>query len=329
MGQFSSLRNLVDLHLHLGSASTPHTLWELAHEQGIRLPHKDYFRFIDSVTLKKNTSYDHYLSFFNLTELIQSSTDAIRRATHDAISRAYRKADVRTIEIRFNPMLRNRGGERDLDKIIFSAIVGMKQACLEYPVRAGLILMMDRRFGPEQNAIIIEKAIRFFGEGVVGVDLAGPVEKKFNIDDIVSPVKKAKHAGLGITIHSGEATGVPEMWEVVKKLEPDRIGHGIRAVNDQKLLTELAKRNITLEVCPSSNLRTRVVKDWDEMGHILKKLFAAGVPFCINSDGPELVGTNVREEYERLLTRKLLNTDQMLHCLDVGRKATFVGRRKS
>lgn len=324
MGQFDFLTNLVDLHLHLGSSSTPHLLWELAHAQGIRLPHKDYFKFIDSVTIKENTTYDKYLSFFHLTELIQSSTEAISRAMHDAISRAYRKAGVTTMEIRFNPMLRNRSGERDLDKIIFSALVGMKQACLEYPVRAGLLLMMDRRFTQKQNEIIVHKAIRFRSEGVVGIDLAGPIDKKFSLETISKPVRIAKKAGLGVTIHTGEATGASEMWEVVKKLSPDRIGHGIRAVEDPKLLKELAKRRIVLEVCPSSNMRTQVVADWQKMGKILNTLIDAHVLFCINSDGPEFVGTNVREEYERLLTRKLITEREAKQCVATARKATFV-----
>ncbi len=324
MGRYDFLTNIPDLHLHLGSSSTPHALWELAHEQGITLPHKDYWKFIDSVTLKENTTYDRYLSFFHLTELIQSSTDAIRRAVHDAISRAYRKANATTLEIRFNPMLRNRGGERDLDKIIFSAITGMKQASLVYPVRAGILLMMDRRFDAARNAIIVDKAIRFQSEGIVGIDLAGPIDRGFRIDSIAVPVAKAKAAGLGVTIHTGEATDAAEMREVVAKLSPDRIGHGIGAASDPRLLTDLAKRNIVLEVCPSSNLRTGVVADWNEMRTIIQTLRSAGVSMCINSDGPELVGTNVREEYERLLAHRILTKETALLCMETGRRATFV-----
>ena len=94
----SYLTDLVDLHLHLGSSSTPHFLWELAHEQGIRLAEKDYFTFIDSITIKEQTTYDKYLKFFDLTELIQSSTYAIEKAAHQAVSRAYRKGNVQTLE---------------------------------------------------------------------------------------------------------------------------------------------------------------------------------------------------------------------------------------
>ena len=255
------LTNLVDLHLHLGASSTPHFLWELAHDQGIRLAEKDYFSFITSITIREKTTYDKYLKFFDLTELIQSSTYAIEKAAHEAVSRAYRKGGVTTMEIRFNPMLRNRGGEQDLDKIIFGAIVGMKKACLEYPVRAGILLMMDRRFPKEKNVIIAKKAARFSGEGVVGLDIAGPLTKTFRVEDLIDPVAIARSAGLGITIHTGEVTGADEVWKVVNLLKPDRIGHGIRSVEDPKLLVHLAKQYIALDVCPISNIQTSGMKD--------------------------------------------------------------------
>lgn len=318
------LTNLVDLHLHLGSASTPHFLWELAHEQGIKLPHKDYFAFINSITIKEQTTYDKYLAFFDLTELIQSSTYAIEKAAYNAVSRAYRKANIQTIEIRFNPMLRNRSGEQDLDKIIFGAIVGMKRACMEYPVRSGLILMMDRRFTPEQNAIIAEKAAKFASEGVVGLDIAGPLTKTFAVTDLDKPITVARNAGVKITIHTGEVTPASEMWEVVKLLQPDRIGHGIRCVDDVKLMAYLKDHHIVLEVCPTSNIQTSAVKDWEEMGTVLKTLKANGVPFTINSDGPELLGTNVKEEFEKLIDKGIFSVDDVVACTKTARDASFV-----
>jgi len=320
----SYLIDLVDLHLHLGSASTPHFLWELAHEQGIRLQQKDYWTFINSITVKEKTTYDHYLHLFDLTELIQSSTYAIERAMHKAVSRAYRKGNVQTLEVRFNPMLRNKGGEQDLDKIIFGAAVGMKHACMEYPVRAGMILMMDRRFPKEQNDIIAAKAARFASEGVVGLDIAGPLSPSFHVQDLVSAVETARKAGLKITIHTGEVTSAEEMWEVVKKLKPDRIGHGIRAVDDATLMSYLSRHNIVLEVCPTSNLQTNAVSSWDQMGEILAKFKHHKVPFTINSDGPELLGTNVKEEFERLVVRKILTEEDVVSCTQTAKEATFI-----
>jgi adenosine deaminase len=318
------LTDLTDLHLHLGSSSTPHFLWELAHEQGIRLPQKDYWSFIHSITVKEKTTYDNYLHLFDLTELIQSSTYAIERAMHKAVSRAYRKGNIQTLEVRFNPMLRNKGGEQDLDKIIFGAIVGMKHACLEYPVRAGIILMMDRRFPKEQNEIIAAKAARFAHEGIVGLDIAGPLNPSFRVSDLVNAVRTAREAGLGITIHTGEVTPAAEMWDVVRELAPDRIGHGIRAVDDPSLMDYLHEKNITLEVCPTSNLQTSAVSSWDEMGKILAAFKDHHVPFTINSDGPELLGTNVKEEFERLLSKGILTEEDVTVCTNVAGKATFL-----
>jgi len=320
----SFLFDLVDLHLHLGSASTPHFLWELAHEQGIRLQQKDYWTFISSITMTEKTTYDHYLHLFDLTELIQSSTYAIEKSMHKGVSRAYRKGNVQTLEVRFNPMLRNKGGEQDLDKIIFGAIVGMKHACLEYPVRAGIILMMDRRFPKEQNEIIAKKAARFASEGVVGLDIAGPLTPSFHVKDLVVAVETAKSAGLKITIHTGEVTSAEEVWEVVRELKPDRIGHGIRSVDDVSLMTYLAEHNIVLEVCPTSNLQTSAVSSWEEMGKIISSLKQYKVPFTINSDGPELLGTNIKEEFERLMLRKILTEEDVIHCTETAKKATFI-----
>jgi hypothetical protein len=110
-----------------------------------------------------------------LTELIQSSPLAVERSVHAAIGGAYRSQGITTLELRFNPMKRNRGGERDLDHIILAAIRGLDHASLEYPqVRAGLILMMDRTFTSRQNMVIVEKAVRYAARGIVGIDIAGP-----------------------------------------------------------------------------------------------------------------------------------------------------------
>jgi len=314
----------VDLHLHLGSSSTPHFLWELAHEQGIKLPKKDYFSFIESITIKEKTTYDKYLSFFDITELVQSSTYAVEKATHEAISRAYRKGNVRTIEVRFNPMLRNKGGQQDLDKIIFAATVGMKKACLEYPVKAGIILMMDRRFPKEKNLVVAEKAVKFAQEGVVGLDVAGPLHTGFRVTDLVEPVRIAREAGLGITIHTGEVTPAEEVWNVVNVLSPNRIGHGIRSTEDPALLDQLANRGIVLEVCPTSNIQTQAASDWEDIHRIITAFKSAGVSFTINSDGPELLATSVKEEFEKLVEKQILTTDDVISCTKTAEKATFI-----
>src|SRR3712207_5200597 len=157
-------------------------MWGIAHSQGIRLPTKDYWEVRDMITVspRRGRSFDGYLQLFHWTELIQSSPIAVERSVYEVIGGAYRKNNVTRIELRFNPMKRNRGGEQDLDHIIAAAVRGMDRAVLEYPtVRAGLILCLDRAFSRELNEIIATKAIGWRTRGVVAVDIAGPVVESF------------------------------------------------------------------------------------------------------------------------------------------------------
>src|SRR5881628_517812 len=251
---------LAELHTHLGASVASDILWSLAHEQGIALPVKDYWEFDRLVTIadpRRVDSLDALDEIYHWTELIQSSPVAVERSVHGAIGGAYRSQGITTLELRFNPMKRNRGGERDLDHIIMAASRGLDRASLEYPqVRAGLILMMDRTFDERQNEVIVEKAIRWASRGIVGVDIAGPRPngERYDYRRVQPMVEEARAAGLGVTIHVGEEGGEmgrEEIGEVLEVLRPDRIGHGILAASDQELMRELREAEVVLEVCPT------------------------------------------------------------------------------
>src|SRR6201993_3840784 len=242
------MEGLAELHTHLGGSVSSDILWSLAHRQGIALPVKDFWDFDRLVTVSDPRGVpdlDALDAIYHWTELIQSSPAAVEVSVHGAIGGAYRSQGITTLELRFNPMKRNRGGERDLDHIILAAIRGLDRAELEYPqVRAGLILMMDRTFTEAQNAIVVEKAIRWAARGIVGVDIAGPRPRgeRYPYRDLAPLVEEARAAGLGVTIHVGEEggeQGIAEIAEVVETLAPDRIGHGILAARDPGLMREL------------------------------------------------------------------------------------------
>src|SRR5690242_20957762 len=262
---------LAELHTHLGASVASDILWSLAHEQGIALPVKDYWEFDRLVTIadpRRVDSLDALDQIYHWTELIQSSPVAVERSVHGAIGGAYRSQGITTLELRFNPMKRNRGGERDLDHIIMAASRGLDRASLEYPqVRAGLILMMDRTFDERQNSIIVEKAIRYASRGIVGIDIAGPrpAPGPFPYRDLAPLVQAARDAGLGVTVHVGEEGYIDEIGEVVETLAPDRIGHGILAARDAELMRLLAERGTVLEICPTSNLLTKALRDPEDV----------------------------------------------------------------
>jgi adenosine deaminase len=324
---------LAELHTHLGGSVSSDIMWTLAHEQGIALPVKDYWEFDRLVTVSDPRgvpNLDALDAIYHWTELIQSSPLAVERSVHAAIGGAYRSQRITTLELRFNPMKRNRGGERDLDHIILAAIRGLDRAGLEYPqVRAGLILMMDRTFTAEQNAIVVEKAIDWAPRGVVGVDIAGPRPggARYDYRQILPMVEEARAAGLGVTIHVGEEggdVGREELGEVVEVLRPDRIGHGILAAGDPELMGVLRDLGIVLEICPTSNLLTRALPDEDAVRETFRAFAEHGVPFTIATDGPEMMRTHLRDEFELLLRIGALDDAELADANRRGHEASFL-----
>ncbi|MBI5530551.1 MAG: amidohydrolase family protein [Candidatus Doudnabacteria bacterium] len=319
----------VDLHAHLGSSVAPSILWSIAHRQGIKLPVKDYWDFQEMITMdrnrKNNDLDDMHNNFFHWTELIQSSPEAIQESVKSVIGGGYRACNITVQELRFNPMFRNRGGERDLDHIITSAIWGMEQAILEYPqVKAGLILMVERLQSMDLGEIIFNKAIKYSKRGVIGVDIAGAEKKTFSMRAYKPIFNRVRKAGLGITIHTGEAGSLEELAYVVREIKPDRIGHGILCVKDKSIMKDIIKQGIILETCPTSNLKNNVVKDLKELKNIYRTLLKNKVKFTINTDGAEMYRTNILKEHELLLTNKILTQKEIDNCTKIALESTFI-----
>jgi adenosine deaminase len=327
---------LAELHTHLGGSVASDIMWSLAHEQGIALPVRDFWEFDRLVTVSDPRgvpNLDALDQIYHLSELIQSSPLAVERSVHAAIGGAYRSQRITTLELRFNPMKRNRGGERDLDHIILAAIRGLDRASLEYPqVRAGLILMMDRTFTAEQNMVVVEKAIRYKPRGIVGIDIAGPRPDgaRYDYTQIREHVELAREAGLGVTIHCGEEGaqyGVDELGEVLESLRPDRIGHGILAAREPALMDAIREADITLEICPTSNLLTKALASEDEVRETFRTFVEHGVPFTIATDGPEMMRTHLRDEFELLARIGALSDEELRGANERGHDASFVGGR--
>ena len=316
---------LAELHCHLGGAVAPAIMWGIAHSQGIKLPTKDYWAFREMITVsRRSQSFDGYLQLFHWTELIQSSPLAVERSVYEVVGGAYRKNNVTTIELRFNPMKRNRNGEQDLDHIIAAAVRGMDRAMLEYPVKPGLLFCLDRAFPFQLNEIIVEKAIAWRDRGVVGVDIAGPESAMFRVADYKRLLQRARQHGLGITIHTGESGPIDEVARVVELLEPDRIGHGVKAAYDPRAMAMIRDRGIVLEICPSSNLHTGVVSGWEEFRWILDTFRRNEVRFTINTDGPEMLRTYIRDEMAQLGRLGILSVAEQQQAAATAMAASFV-----
>ncbi|TAK34563.1 MAG: adenosine deaminase [Chloroflexota bacterium] len=320
---------LAELHAHLGGSVAPPTMWTLLHRQGLANLPKDYWSFEKAITVSPEEGVADLAAYdriFHLTERIQSSPMAMELSVHDTIGGAYRHG-VECLELRYNPMKRNLHGTHplDLDHIIMASSRGLDTALLEYPqMRAGLILMMDRTFDYELNAIIVQKALRYRDRGIVGIDVAGPPQAGFSYRTLAPLIEEARQVGLGITIHTGEEGSIDDVWEVVEYLHPQRIGHGILSAHDQQLMDRLVRDDIVLEICPTSNLLTHAVRDLSELRWILHRLRAHGVRFTINTDGPEMLCTSLRREYDLLLSEGMLDDDSVRTCNTLAHEVSFV-----
>jgi adenosine deaminase len=159
---------------------------------------------------------------------------------------------------------------------------------------------------------------------VVGVDIAGPESSTFRVADYRRLFRRARQYGLGITVHTGEAGPVDEIARVVELLEPDRIGHGVKAAYDPRAMEMIRERGIVLELCPTSNLNTRVVSGWDEFRWIFDTFRRNGVRFTINTDGPEMLKTYIRDEMSTLGRLGILSVEDQEAAAATSLAASFV-----
>ena len=263
-------------------------------------------------------SLDDFLGrYFQLTEEIQSSPSAATVSAYQVVAKAYRRAQVDSLELRFNPQKRMRHDLHTMDAIILAVIQGLERATLHYGVATGIIFSLGRDLSLEANWQIVEAAIRWRSRGsrngangVVGIDMAGPESRSLELSkpwlsEVTAMMEKARDAGLKITYHVGESsgTGPAGMLRVIEAIRPDRIGHGIELRNAEgkqrdALVTLLRKNAICLELCPTVNLVTQVVPDIACVAAFVRTLAAEDIPYCINTDNPYLVHTNLKREHE-------------------------------
>lgn len=205
------------------------------------------------------------------------------------------------------------GGRRGFDLL---GIRGMLEAMAEgaasvrhLGVGYGAIITLVRERGPEEAQRIVAEAITCRDCGVVGIDLAGD-EQNYPPTLFASAVALAREAGLGVTVHAGEFTGPAGIWTSVYQLGASRIGHGISAIHDRRLLDRLRERRVTLELCPTSNVRLGLTPSLAK--HPVGILLRSGIPVTINSDDPILLGTTLSRELEAVARAHGLSGDDLI-----------------
>ncbi len=284
----------VDLHRHLEGSLRLETLAEIAQEHGIDLPSynieqlRPYVQFTD-----EQPGFHRFLEKFKLLRRFYTTREAVRRVAYEAVVDA--AADnVKYLELRFSPSALAHAQSFPLHEVTEWVIDAVRQAQTETGLTVRLLCAVVRHDSFDLARQVIEVAIAYHDRGIVGVDLTGD-EVHYPAAPFAPLFKHAADCGLGITIHAGEAGGAQNVREAVEVMHAQRIGHGIRSIEDSNVVQLLRQRGVALEVCPTSNLQTGVV---DNFGlHPLRDLYVLGVNVTVNTDDPSVSDTSLTDEY--------------------------------
>ncbi len=284
----------IDLHRHLEGTLRLRTLADIAIEHGIDLPSYDIEQLRPYVQITNDPpDFHRFLEKFKLLRHFYTSREAVQRVTREAVIDA--AADnIVYLELRFNPVALSRVHRFRLSDVVEWVIEAVEQVQREVATRTCLIFQIGRNEPLSVAEEIVDLAIAYHGNLVRGVDLAGD-EVHYPAQRFARPFRRAKEAGLHITVHAGEAAGAESVRAAVEVLHAERIGHGIHSVESSAVIHLLRQRGITLEICPTSNYQTGVVRGFDY--HPLLDLFNLQVGVTINTDDPSISDTTLSDEY--------------------------------
>jgi len=215
--------------------------------------------------------------------------------------------NIKLIELRFSPSFMAEPKNLSFDSIMEATLAAKERAQKDFGIEVGFILISSRDYGIEACEETINLAIQWKKE-IIGVDLAGN-ETEHPPELFEKPFQRAHTEGLNITTHSGEVSNPHHISTSIHKLKALRIGHGVQAIQDPKVIQDLIKYKIPLELCPTSNLMTQAISKIEL--HPLKKLMNAGVLVTISSDDPTLFGTTLSQEYDIAIHHLGLSLDQI------------------
>ena len=284
----------IELHVHLEATVRPDTLLEIARRNGFALPAdtvegvRELYRYRD---------FAHFIEVWILTTNALQTVDDFRQVVVDYAAEAKRHGAV-YVEGIFSPIERTWRGV-PWDDLFSGYCDGAQEARELHGVEVLLTPDVTRGAPVEDGFELVRRATKYKDRGIVGIGLGGeealyPPEKFTDVFALV------EEEGFGSVPHAGEVAGPESIRGALDCLHPDRIRHGIRAVEDSALLEELADRRVVLDVTPLSNLRTGVVLSLDE--HPLPELVAAGIPCTVSTDDPEMFDTDLTREYEAVLS---------------------------
>lgn len=284
----------VELHRHLEGSLRLDTMLDVARQHGITIP-ADVLRLSTLVQVQEEDkfTFQNFLAKFNTLRLFYRSPDVIHRITYEAIEDAA-KDNVKYLELRFTPVALSRAERFPLQDVIDWVMTSAKDASKKCGVIVRLIASVNRHEGTDLAEQVAWIAGEYKEDGIIGLDLAGN-EAEYATKPFYGIFKEARQAGLHVTIHAGEWGPAANVKEAIEELSAERIGHGVRVIEDKDIAAMARERGTAFEVCMTSNYQSGVVKSLQE--HPLMSLVDAGINVTINTDDPSISRITLSHEY--------------------------------
>lgn len=284
---------LLDLHRHLDGNVRASTILSLAEQFGLALPADNLEQLKPHVqVIDKAPDLMAFLAKLDWGVKVLGDYDACRRIAIENVEDAAAQG-IDYTELRFSPYYMAMNHNLHPQGVVEAVVDGIHSAVKEHDIKVNLIGIMSRTFGQQKCQQELD-AILAFKESMVAVDLAGD-EYGYPGELFVEHFKQVHKADLRATIHAGEARDASSIWQAIEELGADRIGHGVNAIHDPKLMDYLRDKRIGIESCLTSNVLTSTVPEITE--HPLKQFLAHGIAASINTDDPAVQGIELTDEY--------------------------------
>jgi adenosine deaminase len=312
----------IELHRHLEGSLRLTTLCELVRQFGLDLPtDPDELRPLVQITDDEPSS-SNFLSKFAVLRRFFQSPETIKRLTYEVIEDAAQD-NIQYLELRFTPMALAKTRGYALHEVTHWALMAVEEARQAFPqIQVELIASVNRHEPVEIAETVTQIAVDHKAD-IVALDLAGDeANVPIPAETFAKLFEEAHRAGLGITVHAGEWTGAPTVRYAIERLGAERIGHGVRIMEDPDVVALARERGSVFEVCVTSNLQSGVIQRLSD--HPLRQMLAQGLKATINTDDPAISDIILTDEYEAAADDIGLTLDQIKATLHTAARAAFL-----
>lgn len=311
----------VDLHRHLEGSLRVSTLQEIARDEGITLP-VSAGDLAATVQIQPSDALNStvFLSKFQTLRLFYRTPEIIARVTREAIADAHADG-VRYLELRFTPLALGRVRGFSLAEVMDWVCDSAMQASREFGLPTCLIASVNRHESVAVAEQVAGLAVERMGRGIVALDLAGN-EADFDALPFLGVFRAAQAAGLRATVHAGEWGGAENVRQAIEAFQVDRIGHGVRVMEDAAVIALARERQTAFEVCPTSNYQSGVTRSVRE--HPFRGMLAQGLNVTACTDDPGISQITLSDEYRVLVEEAGLTRERLVDRILAAARASFL-----